>query len=144
MLRFLGNLVWFVFGGCMMGLGWWLSALLCFVTIVGIPWGRACFNIGLFTFIPFGREAVNRRELYGSEDLGTGALGTVGNLFWLVFMGWWLALGHLFWGIVFCVTILGIPFGVQHFKLAGVALWPVGKAIVTVEQARAARQRHAG
>lgn len=142
MLRFLGNLVWFVFGGWLMGLGWWLSSLLCFITIVGIPWGRACFNIGLFTFIPFGREAINRRELHGSDDLGTGAIGTVGNLFWLVFMGWWLALGHLFWALVFCITLIGIPFGIQHLKLAGVALWPVGKAIVTVEEAQAARRRH--
>lgn len=142
MLRILGNIIWFVFGGCLMGLAWWFSALLCFVTIVGIPWGRACFNIGLFSFLPFGHEAINRKELSGRDDLGTGPLGTVGNLFWLVFMGWWLALGHLFWAIVFCITLIGIPFGIQHFKLAGIALWPVGKAIVTREEADAARRRN--
>lgn len=143
MLRFIGNVLWFILGGFLMGLAWWLAALLCFVTIIGIPWGRACFNIGVFTFLPFGREAMSRREFYGRDDIGTGAFGTLGNLVWLVFAGWWLALGHLGHALLCAITIIGIPFALQHLKLAGVALWPVGKTIVSIEEADAARRRNA-
>lgn len=130
-MRLIGNLIWFIFGGVWMGLGWWLAGLLCFISIIGIPWGRACFVIGTFTFFPFGKEAVSRDKLTGKEDIGTGALGFIGNVLWFVFMGLWLAIGHLGWGLLFCVTIIGIPFGIQHFKLAGISLAPIGKTIVS-------------
>ena len=130
-MRLIGNLIWFIFGGVWMGLGWWLAGLLCFISIIGIPWGRACFVIGTFTFFPFGKEAVSRDKLTGREDIGTGALGFIGNVLWFVFMGLWLAIGHLGWGLLFCVTLIGIPFGIQHFKLAGISLAPIGKTIVS-------------
>jgi len=138
LLRLLGNVLWFLLGGLWMGLAWWLVGLVAFASIVGIPWGRACFVIGGFTFWPFGREAVSRRQLTGEEDLGTGPLGVAGNIVWLVLFGWWLALGHVASGVLDLITIVGIPFGVQHLKLAGLSLFPIGLKVVDAgERARA-------
>jgi len=138
-MRSILNFLWFVLGGVLMGLAWWLAGIVAFVTIVGIPWGRACFVIGNFSFFPFGKEAISRRELNQADDIGTGLLGTIGNVIWFVFAGIWLALGHVACAIANFVTIIGIPFGVQHLKLAGIALAPIGKTIVTKEVAAAAR-----
>jgi uncharacterized membrane protein YccF (DUF307 family) len=91
----IGNLIWFVCGGVFMGLGWWLVGLLAMVTIVGIPWAKACFVIGQFAFFPFGKEAVNRKDLYQQEDIGTGSLGLLGNIVWFIVAGVWLAIGHI-------------------------------------------------
>lgn len=129
-MRTLGNLLWLIFGGFLMGLGWWLAGLLCAITIIGLPWAKSCFVIGQFAFLPFGREAVNRAVVNGAEDIGTGALGSVGNVIWFLVAGIWLALGHLAAALCCFVTIIGIPFGVQHLKLAGLTLAPVGKTIV--------------
>lgn len=135
----IGNLLWFVFGGFFMGLAWWLAGLICAVTIIGLPWAKACFVIGQFTFLPFGRQAISRAELTGADDIGTGALGMRGNVLWFIFAGIWLAIGHVVTAIGCFVTIIGIPFGIQHLKLAALALAPVGKTIVTNEVADAAR-----
>lgn len=129
-MRTLGNIIWFVFGGFFMGLAWWLYGLLAFISIIGIPWGRACFVIGKFSFLPFGRMAVDREVIYKRGDIGTGCLGTVGNIIWFVLAGFWLAIGHLTAALLFFITIIGIPFGLQHLKLAGVSLFPIGKTIV--------------
>lgn len=142
-MRALGNLIWFVFGGVFMGLAWWLIGLLAFLSIVGIPWGKACFVIGQFTFFPFGREAISRKELTRKDDIGTGAFGTLGNIVWFVVAGLWLGLGHVVSAFLCFVTIIGIPFGIQHLKLAGIALAPIGKTIVTKEVAAAARKANA-
>ena len=138
-MRTLGNLLWFVMGGVLMGLGWWLVGLLAFVSIVGIPWGKACFVIGQFAFWPFGKEAVSREDLSGREDIGTGALGLVGNVVWFVLAGVWLAIGHVLSAAACFITIIGIPFGIQHLKLAGIALAPIGKTVVDKELAAAVR-----
>ena len=130
-LSTIGNIFWFVFGGAVMGLGWWLAGLLCFLSIIGIPWGRACFVIGGFAFFPFGRDAVDREDLTRRGDLGTGTLGFLGNVIWFVVVGVWLAIGHLVSALACFVTIIGIPFGLQHLKLAGLALAPIGKTIIT-------------
>jgi uncharacterized membrane protein YccF (DUF307 family) len=143
-MRTIGNIIWFVCGGFVMGLGWWLAALVMAVSIVGIPWARACFVFGSFCFLPFGREAIDRQELTGRGDLGTGALGFVGNVLWFVFAGVWLAIGHVTSAIGSFITIIGIPFGIQHLKLAGCALAPIGKTVVPVEVASEARRRNAG
>lgn len=127
----IGNVLWFVFGGLLMGLGWWLAGLLCAITIIGLPWAKACFVIGQFAFFPFGKEAVSRDVLTGREDLGTGLFGAVGNILWFVFAGLWLAIGHLATACVCFITIIGIPFGVQHLKLAALTLAPVGKTIIS-------------
>lgn len=138
-MRAIGNFLWFVLGGALMGLGWWLAGLLAFVSVVGIPWGRACFVIGQFAFLPFGKEAISRTALSGTEDVGTGGLGMIGNVVWFIVAGVWLAIGHVFSAIACFCTIIGIPFAIQHLKLAGIALAPIGKTIVDKEVAAAAR-----
>lgn len=135
----IGNMLWFIFGGFLMGLGWWLAGLVCAITIVGLPWAKACFVIGQFAFLPFGKEAISREELTGNEDIGTGTLGMLGNVLWFIFAGIWLAIGHLVAAIGCFITIIGIPFGIQHLKLAGLALAPVGKTIVSKEVAESSR-----
>lgn len=139
----IGNFLWFILGGIFMGLSWWLVGLLAFVTIVGIPWGKACFVIGQFTFFPFGKEAISRKELTDQDDIGTGSLGLIGNVIWFVFAGVWLAIGHVIAAIACGITIIGIPFAIQHLKLAGIALAPIGKTIVTKEVAAAALRNNA-
>jgi uncharacterized membrane protein YccF (DUF307 family) len=130
-MRTIGNIFWFILGGFLMGLGWWLVGALAAITIVGLPWAKACFVIGQFAFLPFGKEAVSRKDLTLQGDIGTGALGLVGNVVWFVLAGWWLAIGHLASALACFVTIIGIPFGIQHMKLALIALAPIGKTIVS-------------
>ena len=143
-MRTIANVIWFVFGGVWMGLGWWLAGLIMAVSIVGLPWARSCFVIGSFCFFPFGNEAIDRAELTGKRDLGTGVLGLIGNVVWFVFAGLWLAIGHVVSALANFVTIIGIPFGIQHLKLAACALAPVGKTVVPIEVASEARRRNAG
>jgi len=142
-MRTIGNLIWFIFGGVMMGLAWCFFGLLAFLSIVGIPWGRSCFVMAGFSFFPFGKEAIARDELTQSEDIGTGGLGMLGNIIWFVFAGFWLALGHVLSAIACFITIIGIPFALQHLKLAGISIAPVGKTVVTKEVAAAARNANA-
>ena len=135
MLRLIGNLIWMFFGGLETALGWFIACAICAISIVGIPWARACFNIGLFALWPFGSEAVDRSVLYGEKDVGTGVLGMIGNVVWFVVAGWWLAIAHVFAAILNALTIIGIPFAVVHLKLAGIALFPIGKAIIPKDEA---------
>ena len=128
------NLLWLVFGGFYMAVGWFVAAIVMAITIVGLPWTRAAFNIALYTLLPFGQAAVPRAAHTGREDIGTGALGAIGNLIWLILAGWWLALGHLITAVVLAITFIGIPFAWAHLKLAGLALWPIGKMIVPIEE----------
>lgn len=132
-LIFVLNVIWIICGGFVMAIGWGLAVLIMAITIVGIPWARAAFNIALYSFLPFGHEAVPR-DRYGRDDLGTGPLGFFGNIVWLLLAGWWLALGHLIAAVGFAVTIIGIPFAWAHLKLAGLALWPIGKEIVPINR----------
>src|SRR5437667_2386942 len=134
LLRLLLNILWIVTGGIWMAAGWLLAAVIMVVTIVGLPWARAAFNIAAYTLLPFGQQAVSRAEYIGREDLGTGALGVIGNLIWLVLAGWWLALAHLITALALAITIIGLPFAWAHLKLAGIALWPIGKVIVPVDE----------
>ena len=120
------NVLWFMFGGFVSGLLWLLTAVVLAVTIVGLPWAAAAWRLGLYSFAPFGRTAIPRTGLY----VGRGGLDVVLNVVWVVLAGWWLALHHLVLGALQCVTLIGIPFGVQHFKLAGLSLAPVGTEIV--------------
>ena len=127
---FLLNLLWILTGGLWMAVGWIIAALVMAITIIGLPWTRAAFNIASYTLLPFGQKAVSRAEYTGRQDIGTGPLGFLGNVLWLVLAGWWLALAHLVTAILLAVTIIGIPFAWAHLKLAGLALWPIGKIIV--------------
>lgn len=132
----IGNILWIIFGGLCTAIGWCLAGVIMAITIIGIPWARACFTIANFTLFPFGREAINRADLRGQDDIGTGTAGLIGNILWFVLAGIWLAIGHVVIGILLCVTIIGIPFGLQHFKLAGISLAPIGKTIVDKQLAR--------
>jgi len=127
------NLLWVIFGGLWMAVGWVIAGIVMAITIVGLPWARAAFNIASYTLLPFGYKAVSRATYSGREDICTGPLVLLGNLIWLVLAGWWLALGHVVTAVLLAVTIIGIPFAWAHLKLAGLALWPIGKMIVPVE-----------
>lgn len=142
-MRLLGNILWFIFGGLVLGLSWWIFGLVMFLTIVGIPFGRASFVIGNFAFFPFGKTAISRKTLTGREDIGTSSLGLIGNVVWFIFAGLWLAIGHLASAIACAITIIGIPFALQHVKLAGIALAPIGQTIVPNEVGLAARAAEA-
>jgi uncharacterized membrane protein YccF (DUF307 family) len=135
LLRLLLNVLWILTGGAWMAVGWLIAALLMIITIIGLPWARAAFNIASYTLLPFGRVAVPRDRWEGRGDIGTGPLGTVGNVLWLLLAGWWLALGHVLNAVALAVTIIGIPFAWAHLKLAGLSLWPVGRTIVASEDA---------
>src|SRR5215472_13802584 len=130
LLRLLLNILWIVTGGIWMAAAWLIAAVIMVITIIGLPWARAAFNIALYTLLPFGQQAVSRAEYTGYDDIGTGPLGVLGNIVWLVLAGWWLALGHLIEAIALAITIIGLPFAWAHLKLAGLALWPIGKVIV--------------
>jgi uncharacterized membrane protein YccF (DUF307 family) len=130
------NVIWVVLGGFAMAAAWFFIGLVAAISIIGLPWARACFNIALFSLWPFGREAVNRWDLTGREDIGTGPLGFIGNIIWLVLFGVWLAIGHLVSALACAVTIIGIPFAIQHITLAGISLMPIGMCIVDSEDLR--------
>jgi uncharacterized membrane protein YccF (DUF307 family) len=127
-VRVLLNLIWLVFGGLVMALGYAVVALIMFILIITIPFGIASARIALFCLWPFGRALVRR------PDAGAGSL--IGNIVWLVLAGWWLALGHLITGVLMCLTIIGIPLGLANFKLIPVSLTPFGRDIVDIDQAR--------
>ena len=119
--------------GAGMALAWVIAGVVMCLTIIGIPWARAAFNIAAYTLLPFGQRAVSRSDYFGREDFGTGPFGLIGNIVWFVLAGWWLALGHLITAVLLAVTIIGIPFAWAHLKLAGLALWPIGKVIVPLD-----------
>src|SRR5271155_1575566 len=100
------NILWLLLGGVWMAVGWIVAAVIMAITIIGIPWARAAFNIAVYTLLPFGQKAVRRDDLTGQSDLGTGVLGFIGNLIWLLLAGWWLALGHIVTAILLAVTVI--------------------------------------
>ncbi|HXV00437.1 MAG TPA: YccF domain-containing protein [Caulobacteraceae bacterium] len=123
------NILWFVLGGFVSGLAWMIGGCVMALTIIGLPWAPAAFRIGLFAFAPFGRHAVPRALVTGREDLGAGCMGLALNIVWFIFAGWYIALAHLAIGIAQALTLIGIPFAIQHFKLAMLSLAPVGMTI---------------
>ncbi|HWS29730.1 MAG TPA: YccF domain-containing protein [Clostridia bacterium] len=118
-MRLIGNLIWFLFGGIILGLCWSLAGLFWCVTILGIPWGIQCFKFAKLAFFPFGKEIV----------FGMGAGSLILNILWLLLSGVELAATAAIVGAVFCVTVVGIPFGLQCFKLAQLALLPFGAQV---------------
>lgn len=119
-MNFLGNIIWLIFGGILSAIAWFVSGLLLCVTIIGIPFGIQCFKIAGFVLWPFGRDI----------EIGNfGAGGLIFNILWIILLGWELAVSHVVIGILFCFTILGIPFGLQHFKLSKLGLVPFGARI---------------
>jgi uncharacterized membrane protein YccF (DUF307 family) len=129
-MRLILNVIWFVLSGLWLAIGYAFAALICFILIVTIPFGIAALRIAVFALWPFGKTVVRRED--------AGVFSGIGNVIWLILCGWWLALGHLISGIALCITIIGIPLGLANFKLIPVSLLPLGRDIVSVEQARAA------
>jgi uncharacterized membrane protein YccF (DUF307 family) len=127
-VRLVLNVIWFVLAGLWMALAYALAALVCFILIITIPFGVAALRIAVFALWPFGKTVVRR------GDAGAGS--AIGNVLWLVLCGWWLALGHLVTGVLMCLTIIGIPLGLANFKLIPVSLLPLGRDIVSVDEAR--------
>jgi uncharacterized membrane protein YccF (DUF307 family) len=124
------NVLWLVSGGLAMAGAWLVAGIFMAMTVIGLPWAFAAFRIAWLTLLPFGQGAM-RRDLYRRrDDLGTGPLGILGNIIWLLLGGWWVALGHLGTAVGLAVTIIGLPFAWAHLKLAGLALWPIGREIV--------------
>ncbi|MGW4435720.1 YccF domain-containing protein [Streptomyces sp. NPDC004596] len=120
------NVLWLVFCGLWMAIGYLIAALICFVLIITIPFGIASLRIAGFVLWPFGRTTVDR------ADAGAGSF--VGNVIWLVFAGWWLALAHLVTSIPLFVSIIGIPFGWANLKLIPISLMPLGREVVPTDQ----------
>jgi uncharacterized membrane protein YccF (DUF307 family) len=139
LLSLILNILWVLTGGLWMAVAWLIAVAIMAITIVGIPWARAAFNIANYTLLPFGRVALSRDEIQGYEDPGTGPLGAIGNVIWLLLAGWWLALGHIITAIGLAITIIGIPFAWAPLKLVPISLWPIGKMIVNSEEAERLR-----
>lgn len=125
MLNFIGNILWLLFGGIVLALLWALAGLLVCLTIIGIPFGLQCFKYANFVLWPFGRQV-------HIGQFGVG--GLLGNLLWIIFLGWELCLSHLVTGLILYLTIIGIPFGLQHFKLAQLAILPFGATITDISR----------
>ena len=121
-MKLLGNIIWIIFGGLFLSLGYLLSGLMLMITIIGIPFGWQVIKLAALALWPFGKEVRNGNS-------AGGCLNIVMNLIWIFIGGIWLALGHAICGLFFYITIIGIPFGKQHFKLANIALTPFGRKI---------------
>ncbi len=119
----LGNIIWLGFGGFFMALEYLVSGFLLCCTIIGIPFGLQVFKIGLVALLPFSQTTV-------VEEGSRSCLEIIMNVIWFFIGGIWIALSHLGWGLLFCITIVGIPFGIQHFKLMRVALFPFGRTVI--------------
>lgn len=128
-MRTLFNLIWLIFAGFWLALGYFLAGVICCVLIITLPFGIAAFRIGVFALWPFGKTIVRKPE--------AGALSMIGNVIWFIFAGLWLAIGHLVSGVALCVTIIGIPLGLANFKLIPVSLMPLGVDIVSTDDPRA-------
>jgi uncharacterized membrane protein YccF (DUF307 family) len=146
-MRFLGNILWFVFGGWYLALTWLLGAVIFAITIIGLPLTRAAIEMAKMSAFPFGKDVVHVREIdekgVSATTATTGTIGFIFNVLWALTFGWILFLGYLFAGILSCITIILIPFGLQSFKLAGISFWPVGRRVVTKEMAKLVRERAA-
>ena len=139
-MAFIGNILWFVFGGGFLAwLAWVLAGILLTLTIVGIPFAKAAFRISVFAAFPFGHQLIDGRLLGYERITGTGFV----NVLWCLLAGVWLSISHVIEGLACCTTLVGIPFALAHFKLAQIAFAPLGKVIVPTEVAQAAWARAA-
>lgn len=122
-MKFLGNIIWLIFGGIFICIEYLIASILLMITIIGIPFGLQTLKLSMLALWPFGREI---------RDNGNsgGCLSIIMNIIWICVGGIWICISHLVFGVLFCITIIGIPFGLQHFKLAGLALTPFGKDII--------------
>ena len=122
-MRFLGNIIWLIFGGLATAIGYVVASIALMVTIIGIPFGLQTLKLASLEIWPFGAEIRTRENQ-------PGCLSTLMNLIWLFVGGFWIFITHIFFGVLLGITIIGIPFAKQHFKLAGLALTPVGREVL--------------
>lgn len=143
-VRFAGNVIWFVLGGAVLALIWLVGAAVFALSIIGLPLTRAAIEMAKMSAWPFGKEVVHVRDLDGKQlsatTAMTGTIGFVFNVIWMCTFGLVLFVGYLLAGVLNCLTIIGIPFGLQSFKLAAISLWPVGRRVVSRELADLARR----
>ncbi len=123
MLRLILNVIWLVFAGIELAIGYAIGGVVMMITIIGIPFGIQAFKLAGFALWPFGRAVIPAPQ-------ASGVLSAIGNVLWVILVGWWLALGHVIFGVVLCLTIIGIPMGIASFKMTSMALWPFGRTIV--------------
>lgn len=128
-MQTLGNILWLIFVGIWLAIGFVVAGILMFILIITIPFGVASLRIAMFALWPFGKTVVRRPD--------AGVASGIGNVIWLLLCGWWLALGHLITGVLLCLTLIGIPLGIANLKLIPVSLLPLGREILSVEEARA-------
>jgi uncharacterized membrane protein YccF (DUF307 family) len=121
-MKLLGNIIWVVFGGFFVFLEYLIGGFVLCLTIIGIPFGLQCFKCAMVGLFPFGTQVSNNPQ-------SSGCLNLIMNIIWLLFGGIWIMLTHLLFGLLLCITIIGIPFGMQHFKLMRLALSPFGKTV---------------
>lgn len=121
-MKVLGNLIWLLFGGIIVSVEYLIASLLLMITIIGIPFGLQTLKLAILALWPFGREVTT------SPSSG-GCLSVIMNVIWILIGGIWICLTHLVFGLFLCITIIGLPFGLQHFKMAALALTPFGKNI---------------
>ena len=140
-MRFIGNILWFIFGGWYLALAWLLGALVFAITVIGLPLTRSAIEMAKLSAFPFGKDVLHVREIDGKDDNTlTGTVGFIFNILWCLTFGWILFLMYLVAGVLSCLTIILIPFGLQSFKLAGISFWPVGRRVVSKEMAEIARK----
>lgn len=123
-MRFLGNIIWLIFGGFAIAIEYFVGSLFLFATIIGIPFGIQTIKLGILAIWPFGSEVVQ-------VEKPSGCLNTFMNIIWFFVGGFWIMLTHVFFGLLLFITIIGIPWAQQHFKLAGLALTPFGRDVVS-------------
>ncbi|NLU82424.1 YccF domain-containing protein [Rhodococcus sp. HNM0569] len=127
-MRVLLNIIWLVFGGLWLALGYFVAGVLCCILIITIPFGIASFRIGLYALWPFGKTVVDKPT--------AGAWSLIGNVIWLILAGVWLAIGHIVSAIAMAITIIGIPLAIANLKMIPVSLMPLGKEIVDIDRAQ--------
>lgn len=146
-MRYAGNLIWFVLGGWYTALFWLIGAVVFAITIIGLPLSRSAIEMAKMSAWPFGKEVVHVRDLdqkgLSAATAVTGTIGFIFNVIWACSFGILLFFSYFVAGVLCCLTLIGIPFGLQSFKLAGISLWPVGRRVVTVEVARIVREEKA-
>ena len=120
-----GNIIWFIFGGVFIFFGYVVGGIALCMTIIGIPWGFQCFKLAIYALFPFGSDT--RRS-----DDNDSSLNLIMNIIWLIFGGLWVAISHLVWGLLLSITIIGLPFGLQHFKMMRLALTPFGRQVYDI------------
>ncbi len=143
-MRAVLNILNFVLGGFVTTLSWLLVTVLSVIFIFTLPFTRSCWEITRLSLFPFGNEAVHVDLIQpNSNNFILNSGGILLNLVWFILFGWWLCLSHISVGLMQCITLIGIPTGIANFKIAAIALWPVGRRVISVEQASVAREQQA-